>query len=247
MLHASEAAFWSDLPLQMASLMQTVPSLPDTEIIIESTANGYNDFHNLWRKAEAGDSEFVPIFLPGSQTGVSGRIAGRLRYGWRRAQACRIVRSRREPTCLATKEDQPTRQRPVFPAGIPSNAQEAFVSSNFDSFIPAALVIKARREKVEEKFGPLIVGVDPAHLGPDRTSIAWRRGRVIEKVESRRGIKRPAINRGQSRICASAAFLSPGAEADAVALCFSEPEGSGFVRDKNFYQDLLKRYEGAYV
>ena len=36
-------------------------------------------------------------------------------------------------------------------------------------------------------------------------------------------------------------------EADAVALCFSEPEGSGFVRDKNFYQDLLKRYEGAYV
>ena len=35
LLHASETAFWSDLPLQMASLMQTVPSLPDTEIIIE--------------------------------------------------------------------------------------------------------------------------------------------------------------------------------------------------------------------
>src|SRR5262249_3891078 len=39
MLHASEAAFWEDLPLQMASLMQTVPDLDDTEIILESTAN----------------------------------------------------------------------------------------------------------------------------------------------------------------------------------------------------------------
>ena len=53
LLHASEAAFWDDLPLQMASLMQTVPDLGGTEIIIESTANGYNDFHTLWRKAEA--------------------------------------------------------------------------------------------------------------------------------------------------------------------------------------------------
>ncbi|MGB9045479.1 MAG: hypothetical protein WCC81_23840 [Pseudolabrys sp.] len=63
LLHASEAAFWSDLPLQMASLMQTVPDLPGTEIIIESTANGYNDFHSQWRNAEAGESEFLPVFL----------------------------------------------------------------------------------------------------------------------------------------------------------------------------------------
>ena len=54
LLHASEAAFWSDLPLQMASLMQTVPKLDDTEIIIKSTANGYNDFHIQWRKARVG-------------------------------------------------------------------------------------------------------------------------------------------------------------------------------------------------
>jgi hypothetical protein len=64
LLHASQAAFWDDLPVQMASLMQTVPDLPGTEIIIESTANGFNDFHSLWRKAESGESEFLPIFLP---------------------------------------------------------------------------------------------------------------------------------------------------------------------------------------
>jgi len=66
LLHASEAAFWADLPLQMASLMQTVPDMEGTEIIIESTACGFNDFHSLWRKAEAGESEFLPVFLPWS-------------------------------------------------------------------------------------------------------------------------------------------------------------------------------------
>src|SRR4029077_3267017 len=32
LLHASEVAFWNDLDVQMASLMQTVPDLPGTEI-----------------------------------------------------------------------------------------------------------------------------------------------------------------------------------------------------------------------
>jgi hypothetical protein len=43
----------------------------------------------------------------------------------------------------------------------PATAAEAFVSSTFDSFIPANLVIKARQEKVEP-YGPLLIGVDPA-------------------------------------------------------------------------------------
>jgi len=49
------------------------------------------------------------------------------------------------------------------------------------------LVIKARQEKIEP-YGPLIIGVDPAGAGADRTSIAWRQGRCITKIESRRGI-----------------------------------------------------------
>jgi hypothetical protein len=48
LLHASEVAFWDDLPIQMAALMQTVPDLPGTEIILETTANGHNDLHSLW-------------------------------------------------------------------------------------------------------------------------------------------------------------------------------------------------------
>jgi len=33
LLHASEVGFWPDLPLQMASLMQTVPDIDGTEVI----------------------------------------------------------------------------------------------------------------------------------------------------------------------------------------------------------------------
>jgi hypothetical protein len=35
-------------------------------VIIESTANGYNDFHTLWRKSESGKNDFMPVFLPWS-------------------------------------------------------------------------------------------------------------------------------------------------------------------------------------
>ena len=75
----------------------------------------------------------------------------------------------------------------LFSQEYPLTPSESFISSTFDSFIPAELVIRARREKVE-CYGPLVIGVDPAGMGADRTSIAWRRGHVIVKVESRRGL-----------------------------------------------------------
>jgi hypothetical protein len=81
----------------------------------------------------------------------------------------------------------------------PSVASEAFISSSFDSYIPAALVIRARKEKVDP-YGPLIIGVDPAGMGPDRTSIAWRQGRCITKIESRRGLDTMEVCGWVSRI-----------------------------------------------
>jgi len=35
--------------------------------------------------------------------------------------------------------------------------------------------------------------------------------------------------------------------ADAVVLCFSEADGSGFIRNANFRRDLRERYAGGYV
>jgi len=62
--HLSEMAFWENVDEHFAGLLQTIPDVPGTEVIIESTAYGFNEFHRLWRRAEAGEIDFVPIFLP---------------------------------------------------------------------------------------------------------------------------------------------------------------------------------------
>ena len=62
-IHASELAFWpGDVLDTLTGLLQAVPSLPGTMIIIESTANGFNLFKNLWDDAVAGLNDFVPFF-----------------------------------------------------------------------------------------------------------------------------------------------------------------------------------------
>jgi hypothetical protein len=357
LLHASEAAFWADLPAQMASLLQTVPDQNETEIIIESTANGYNDFHQIWRKAEAGESEWLPIFLPWSlDPGYRREVPADFTMDAQERQLAELHNLDAQQIAWRRAKINQLGSAEYFAQEYPLIASEAFISSSFDSFIPASLVIKARREQADA-FGPLIIGVDPAGMGPDRTSIAWRRGRVIEKVESRRDLdtmqvagwvqkiireEKPAkvnidvgglgvgvydrlrensanrritnaINfggkpvepppldeRGQpaggpanrraemwsnlKKALEAGRFVLPDSdslqadlvsagykydsagrllieskqdmrrrgipspdEADAVALCFSEPEGSGFVHDKNFYRDLRDKYEGAYV
>ena len=63
-LHISEYAFWrGDKKDTLIGLLQAVPDLPNTMIIIESTANGYEDFKNLWDKAVKGESSYRPLFV----------------------------------------------------------------------------------------------------------------------------------------------------------------------------------------
>lgn len=64
-IHASEVAFFPDAQTTMLGLLQSVPDRPNTMAVLESTANGVGDwFHNLWQRAERGENEFTPIFLP---------------------------------------------------------------------------------------------------------------------------------------------------------------------------------------
>lgn len=65
-VHVSELAFWDKPEETMLSLSQAVPNLPNTCIIVESTANGVGDyFYNLWQKAENNEkgNAYVPLFF----------------------------------------------------------------------------------------------------------------------------------------------------------------------------------------
>ena len=63
--HGSEVAFWMNASEHTKGIMQAVPDADGTEVIWESTANGVgNFFHEQWKLAEKGLSEFQPIFVP---------------------------------------------------------------------------------------------------------------------------------------------------------------------------------------
>jgi hypothetical protein len=42
--------------------LDCVPPTDDTEVYIESTANGYNEFYRIWNEAVQGRGEFEPFF-----------------------------------------------------------------------------------------------------------------------------------------------------------------------------------------
>lgn len=63
-LHLSELAFWEgDKQDILLGLLQAVPNIPESMVIIESTANGFDYFKELWDKAVAGENDFYPLFV----------------------------------------------------------------------------------------------------------------------------------------------------------------------------------------
>lgn len=64
MIHGSEVAFWDHGDEVLRSILSTVPEVPGTIVVLESTANGVGGtFHKRWLSAEAGTSGYVPLFF----------------------------------------------------------------------------------------------------------------------------------------------------------------------------------------
>lgn len=67
--HLSEFAFWpGDKLATLTGLMQAVPDRAGTIVVIESTANGYEEFKKQWDMAVEAQREgregFIPVFFP---------------------------------------------------------------------------------------------------------------------------------------------------------------------------------------
>lgn len=185
LLHCSELAWWQDLPSHLASLFQIVPDEPGSEIWLESTAAGFNSFHSLWSRSVAGQTEFEAVFLP--WTVDSGYVADTTGFEPDADEKKLMALHQLSPGQAAWRRNK-LRQignEQLLNQEFPICAQDAFQSANHDCFISPALVLAARGEKVEA-WGKLVLGVDVASMGDDRTAIAYRRGRVIEKVIARK-------------------------------------------------------------
>lgn len=189
--HGSEVAFWPNADTHASGVMQAVPDMPGTEVILESTANGLGNFyHQLWQDAEEGKGDYIAIFVP---------------WYWQ-DEYIRSV----PPNFALTDEDEEyraayglsmeqmawrawktleLRSDLLFRQEYPATAAEAFQLTGHDSFIAPAVVLKARKTTfITPATGPLIIGFDPAWTGGDRHAMAWRRGRRLIQVKSRTGL-----------------------------------------------------------
>lgn len=64
--HLSEFAWWppGSAESNFSGLMDAIPPISGTCVFIESTANGFNIFHQQWERAENGLGLFEAVFLP---------------------------------------------------------------------------------------------------------------------------------------------------------------------------------------
>lgn len=241
LFHGSEVAFWPNAAEHFAGVMQTIPDLPGTEIILESTANGITgEFYERWQRAEAGIGDFIPIFSPWfweagytrtppegftlSHQRSTGEDISEADYAqlhglslgqmcWRRAKIAELG----DPM--------------LFMQEYPATAEEAFQSTGHDSFIKGNLVLKARKFTVEDPSGPVVVGVDPSRFGDDLFAIVWRQGRKILKYRTIEKID----------TVQAANMLKQIIDKENIAKMFIDAGGSGAG-----IVDLLKSYGAIY-
>ncbi len=189
LLHGSECAFWSNAAEHAKGIMQAVPSAAGTEIILESTANGVgNFFHQQWQQAEAGLNDYIAIFVPWYWQEEYKQLAGDLICTSEEADLMfqhdlsveQIAWRRSKITELSVNGVDGLKS---FKQEYPCTANDAFQTTGEDTYIPGELIMQARK-CTAEKYGKLVLGVDPARFGDDRTAIIRRQGRVAFGLET---------------------------------------------------------------
>lgn len=196
LLHGSEVGFWENTDEISSGIMQTVPDMVGTEIILESTANGIgNMFHKLAMIALAGETQYQVIFVP---------------WFWQNEYRMDLPEDfslTNEETEYKTNYDLDDKQifwrrnkvaelaggAWQFKQEYPATLNEAFQSSSDNSFIQPETVMKARKAENVHADQQLIIGVDPAHKGKDKTAVVWRKGRIQYKSEQHSGLDTMAV------------------------------------------------------
>lgn len=197
LLHGSEFGFWSNAEEHLAGIGNSVGDGDGTEIVLESTANGIgNKFHQLWQAAEAGKGEYIAIFVP---------------WFWQPEYRAKVPAD----FLLTTEEvayksaydlddgQMVWRRNKIITYGVgfewlfdqeyPATPALAFRSSTTDPYISPILVSAAVNSDYEEFYGPLVIGVDPADCGPDRTAVVFRQGRLVTEIRTYHGKNTMAV------------------------------------------------------
>lgn len=193
LFHGSEVALWENGGEHLDGIMQSIPRADNTEIILESTAQGKgNIFYDLWKEAIDGTNEFMPVFIPWFWSDeyreplpenfimTDEETEYQRLYNLDKEQ----INWRRITTNSSNLKDLGFKQE------YPSNPEEAFIVTGGNCIISSISVEKARKCPANAS-GVKFIGVDPAGGDPenmgthrDRTSIIIRQGRVAYGLQS---------------------------------------------------------------
>lgn len=192
LFHGSEVAFWPNTDEHATGVLQAISSEPDTEIILESTANGIgNYFHKMWCAAMSGSSDYQAIFVPWYwqneyKLNTPGfKLDDDEQYLFDLFEKDGLTKQHLEWRRVKISDLSGDLEAglELFKQEYPMTAEEAFRNPIDNVFINAKHVMKARKENVESESA-LVIGVDPAIGSNDRTAIIRRRGRLAYKLEA---------------------------------------------------------------
>src|ERR1700690_403116 len=190
-MHASETAFWPNAELHDKGVMEAVSNEPGTEIIMESTANGIgNYYHNMWKAAKSGQSEYQAIFMPWYwMSEYKSFNAGFECDEEEQALLDFYAHDGLTIEHLAWRRLKINKSQDIdaakgsFCSEYPMSAEEAFRNPIDKVFINSKYVMRARKNDVQSDTA-LIIGVDPAISDKDKTAIIRRRGRKAYALET---------------------------------------------------------------
>jgi hypothetical protein len=181
-LHASELAFYEDAKAIMLAAFNTVPEARDTEIIIESTANGVGGaFYELWQRSVRGISGYKAIFIPWF---MSPEYQKQPPAGWypppdnpHNLTPAQLYWRQEKINFFNGEEWQ-------FNQEYPSTPEDAFQLGK-GGFIPTPLIMRASVDKHDPtyQYFPVLMGIDPAGEGKDHTGIVIRQGLRVLHTE----------------------------------------------------------------
>lgn len=186
LFHGSEVAFWPNAAGHFAGVMQAIPDLPGTEIILESTGNGVGgEFHERWQMAQAGIGDYEAVFIPWFWSEEYRRTVPKdFALDEEEAKYAALYDLDLEQMAWRRAKIAELKDPALFKQEYPASADEMFQNTGHDSFIKSEYVVAARKATCEG-YGPLIIGADPARFGDDRFSIVRRKGRKAFNVESK--------------------------------------------------------------
>lgn len=191
LLHGSEVAWWANAEEHAAGIFQAISNSENTEIILETTANGMpNYFHSLWQASVKGETDFIPIFVPWfwqeeyRETVSADFFLTEEEIAYNDVYKLHVEQLAWRRKKIAEFNASGMNGHDKFKQEYPSNPTEAFLSSAENTLIPPLAVSKAQSPNYAnlERVGAKILGVDPA-VSHDRTAFIRRQGRVAYNLE----------------------------------------------------------------